>query len=348
MRNRYFPTRTRGLGLAAAALFVSATLFAGPPARVSGARSTDESLALVPADAASVAMVRFDDLRSSPLSARLFSDTDHLTVDGDAARFLDEARLNPREDVDSVVMAGLPTSGSASNILAIVEGRFDPERLAAAAQTRGATKKTVAVGTYYLLPEKSSDGNEHKSHGPTAAAFVSSHLVLGGSEAAVVAALTAHAGGGTGFASGTGLGKELGRIDRTSSAWALVDVTRYPAVQAGIDRGQSRSHGSDTASALLGAMKSVTLFSFQASIRGDGLDLTASGVTKDTDTRQLLEDSLRGVIAIWRLAIQDRQPELVPVLRQFRVSNTADAVTISGTLPGSALRSLSAKRTASR
>lgn len=346
MRNRFLPPRTKGLALAAAALFVSTSLFAGPPARLSGARSTDEALSLVPADAASVALVRFDDLRSSPLSARLFSDADHVTVDGDAARFLEDARLNPREDVDTVVMAGLPLSGSTSNVLAIVEGRFDPDRLAAAAEARGATKKTSAAGTYYLLPEKSGEGSQR--HGPTAAAFVSAHLVIGGSEAAVVAALAARSGGGTGFASGTGLGKELVRIDKTSSAWALVDVTRYPAVAAGIDHSRNRSQGSDTASALLGAMKSVTLFSFQASIHGDGLDLAASGVTKDTDTRQLLEDSLRGVIAIWRLAIQDRQPDLVPVLRQFRVSNTADAVTISGTLPGSALRSLSAKRTASR
>jgi hypothetical protein len=224
-----------------------------------------------------------------------------------------------------------------------VEGRFDPSRLSAAAEARGAVKKDASGASYYLLPEHAGSNS---NHGPSAVAFVSSHLVIGGSESAVIAALAARSGGGTGFASGTGLGSQLSRIDRTASLWALVDVARYPSFQTGIDRSQRRSQGSDTSSALLGAMKSVTFFAFQASVHGDGIDIAASGVTKDADTRQLLEDSLRGVVAMLRLAVQDKQPELVSVLRQFRVSNSGDAVTISGSLPGSALRTLTAKHTA--
>jgi hypothetical protein len=346
MRTRFHSVH-RSLGLAifpAVALLSAASLLAGPPARQSGARSTDESLSLVPADAASVAVVRLDDRRSSTLAGKLFSDADHLTADGDAARFLEDARLNVREDVDTVVSAGMPVSGSTSGVLAVVEGRFDPSRLSAAAETRGAVKKDASGASYYLLPEHAGSNS---NHGPSAVAFVSSHLVIGGSESAVVAALEARSGGGTGFASGTGLGSQLSRIDRTASLWALVDVARYPSFQTGIDRSQRRSQGSDTSSALLGAMKSVTFFAFQASVHGDGIDIAASGVTKDADTRQLLEDSLRGVVAILRLAVQDKQPELVSVLRQFRVSNSGDAVTISGSLPGSALRTLTAKHTAS-
>jgi len=239
---------------------------------------------------------------------------------------------------------GLAPSDSGSGVLAIVSGRFDPERLGAAAEARGATKTAAAGVTYYLLPEKA----ESSKHGPTAAAFVSTHLVLGGTEAAVVQALAARAAGGTSFASGGGLGAQLTRVNRSASVWALVDVTRYPAVQKGLDRGHGRSESSETTSTLLGAMKSVTLFAFQATVKGDGMDLSASGVARDPDTRQLLEDSLRGVIAMWRLAVQDKSPELVPILRRFHVDSDGDAVTISGNLPSSVLKSLSARHTASR
>ena len=47
------------------------------------AAATDDGLSLVPADAASVGVIHVADLRSSPLAARVFSDTDKLTVDGD-------------------------------------------------------------------------------------------------------------------------------------------------------------------------------------------------------------------------------------------------------------------------
>ena len=79
------------------------------------AAATDEALALVPTDAAAVGVVHVADLRTSPLAARVFSDTDHLTVDGDAAHFLAEARLNPKEDVDTVVAAGSPKGAGGSS-----------------------------------------------------------------------------------------------------------------------------------------------------------------------------------------------------------------------------------------
>ena len=60
--------------------------------------------------------------------------------------------------------------------------------------------------------------------------------------------------------------------------------------------------------------------------------------------RGLLEDSLRGVLAMWRLAVQEKSPELVSVIRRFRIDNDGDAVSIRGTLPASFLQSLSSKR----
>ncbi|MEO8432322.1 MAG: hypothetical protein ABI592_12490 [Acidobacteriota bacterium] len=332
------PLRRVRVGL----LGIAVLLLAALPA-AAALRAADDAISLVPPDAASVAVVRFNELRSSPLASRLFTDVDHMSGNGEAARFMDEANLKPREDVDTVVIVGLSPAagGTDAPVLALFEGRFDPQRLAAAATTRGASKIAGASGDYYLLPR-----NEGRHSSAAAVAFASPRLMIAGGPSAVEQALAARASGGTAFASGAGLGGQLSRIDRTSSVWALVDVTRYPSVKRGMNR--SVQGGSEAAGALIGAMKSVTLFSFQATVHTDELTLAASGVSPDADTRQLLEDSLKGVVAMWRLAVQEKQPELVSALRRFRIESSGDAVTVTGTLPGAVLRSLAEKRTAMR
>ena len=301
-------------------------------------RAGDEGLALVPADAASVAVIRLADLRTSPLASKLFSDADHMTVDGDAARFLEETHLQPTKDVDTVVIAGLaPGSSGKGGGIALFSGRFEPDRLAEAALARGATRHASAGGDYFLLPEKSGT----HSGGPNAVAFVSPSLVVAGSESAVASALAARLAGTNAFASGN-LSHHLTRVDRSSAVWGLVDVTRYPAARRSISR-EEKSAASEPSQALLGAMKSVTLLAFQATPQADALALSATGLCSDEDTRSLLEDSLRGVLAMWRLATQEKAPELVSALRQFKVSRDSEGVTVSGVLPGSVVRSLSSK-----
>src|SRR5262249_42280181 len=159
-----------------------------------------------------------------PIAARLFANADKITVDGDAARFLEEAQLNPKKDVDVVVVASRPGTGAPA--LAVFEGRFDTERLAGAAVVRGAVQKTTPAGDYHRRPEQPPGENSR----PAAVAFVSSSLVVAGTEASVAQALADRQAGGTGFDSGAGLGRELKRVDRGATVWAIVDVNAYPAV----------------------------------------------------------------------------------------------------------------------
>ena len=305
-------------------------------------RSADALLSLVPADAASVAVVRLNDLRESPLSARLFEGADHMTVDGDGGRFLEEAQLNPKKDVDTVVVAGRPSSGGKGGpTLALFEGRFDADKLARAAEGRGAVRKSGPAGDYYVLPE----GHGHHRHGdeqPGAVAFAGPNLVIAGTETAVVQALADRQAGGSGFTTGAGLGRELKRVDRGASAWALVDVARYPSLanrSAHIHVSADSVNG-EPAAAIMGVMKSVSLVAFQATAKGDALELSATGVSADAETRQLLEDSLRGLMAMWRLAVQDKAPEMVTMIRRFSVSSDAEGVSVRGTLPAAFIRSI--------
>lgn len=312
------------------------------------AARVDDALALVPADAASVGAINFADLRTSPLAAKLFADLDRVTTDGDAARFIEETRLNVKEDVDLVVAAGSPKAadGSKGDGLVIFEGRFDAARLRAAMISRGAVSVSGAFGDTLLL-------HDRKGSGDGAVALLSDHLIVAGSKNAVSQALAARASGRTAFASGTGLGRHLSRIDSGATAWALVDMTRFPMGQReghavhvkGTVNNQPvnvdvTEHGHEAPMALLSAMKSVSLVALQATAKGDALSLAVTGLSDDAETRENLEDAIRGVLAAWRMGVQDSNPDMVSVLRRFKVARDRDGVSISGTLPGSAIRAM--------
>ena len=146
--------RTRPLSL-----LLALVLFPAAVPTVAAA-STADLLALVPADSVAVGAIQLADLRSNPLTARLFADLDRTTVDGDAARFLEETKLNPKEDVDRVVVAGAPGGkGRDQAGLVLFEGRFDVERIAAALVLRGAKRVTTADGDTFLLPQNEGGGH---------------------------------------------------------------------------------------------------------------------------------------------------------------------------------------------
>ena len=195
------------------------------PALAAAAASRD-ALALVPADATTVGFVRMADLRSNPFQLRVFEETDKLSADGDARRFLEEAGLNLREDVDAFVACTTAADGQRGQTLVFFEGRFQPDRLSAAVQKRGATRQSSGGAEYFRLKEHEG-GQVHGDHAPGAVAFVSGNLVVAGSEAAVVTALADRAAGGSRFAGGQGLGRELHRVDPASTAWVLADVAKW-------------------------------------------------------------------------------------------------------------------------
>ena len=310
--------------------------FAAAAFPLAGAKPSDDALALVPTDAASAGLVRVVDLRTNPLFDRVFNETGRMSGDADAARFLAETGLNPKLDVDLVAFAGSPGRSGGGWALAAFEGRFDAAKLAAATAARGAEKKTTLGGDYFLLKDGKHDGTSHESG---AIAFVSNRLIVAGSETAVVEALSRRAAGGGGFAAGAGLGHETSRIDPKASAWVLVDMAKVPM------KGRPGSgNGDNPAMAVVSAMQSVTLVALSVTADGDALKLSASGVSGDAETRQNLEDAIRGVLAVWRMAVQEKQPDLVPVLRGFKVTQGNDSVTLSGTLPGPILLKLSAKK----
>ena len=301
--------------------------------------AADDALSLVPANAATVGMVKLGEMRTSPLSSMLFEHTDKMSADGEAQKFIAETGLSPAKDIDVLVVATSPRTalGSEADILVIAEGRFNVEKLTKAITARGAVKKNG----YLLLPEDDSD---HDGDHDAAVAFPTGSLVLAGNEHAVAAALAARANGGTNFRTAGLLGAELARIDRNATAWALVDVARAQRLTKGGTINTGKGNSGD---ALAAAIKSVSTLAVWAKDTGDALELSAFGVSSDAETLQLLEDTARGALSALRLAVKDKAPEMVSVLRRFDVTRKDDSLRIDGSIPAATLRNIMAKQRAS-
>jgi hypothetical protein len=295
-----------------------------------------DAMSLIPNDSVSVGVVRLVDMRSSPLSAALFAQTAHITNDGDSAKFLSESGLQPTKDVDVVVFATSPRTnlGSEADFLIAADGRFNVDRLTSALVARGAVKKSSAHGTYFLMPEKDA-GNGHRG----VVAFPDSSLALIGSEAAVIEALASRAAGGTTFATTSGLGRDMVRVDPHATAFVLVDVPRAQRIT-----GAPKLGGSSAQSQALGtALKNVSTVAIWATDTGDSLKLSALGLSTDAETLGLVEDTLRGALSAMRLAVQDKSPEMVSLLRKFTVTRTDNSVSISGSVPAETFKTWVAK-----
>ncbi len=314
MRNRALVALTLSLALAPAAF------------------AKNGALSLIPNDAVTVGVVHLADMRTSPLSSMLFQHTDSVTSNGDAARFLNDAGLQPSKDVDLVVVATSPRAnlGTEATVLIAAEGRFNVDRLTSALVARGAVKKNG----YFVLPDSKNDSDRKG-----VVAFPDSQLALIGSEEAVAAALADYAGAGTTFFTASGLGREAGRIDPKATAWAIIDVARASRI-ANAPHVPAR----DSSAGLTNALKSMSTIALWATDTGDSLKLNGVGVGHDAETLQLVEDTVRGALAAMRLAAQDRSPDLVNVLRKFEVTHSTDTVSISGSIPAETLKTLMAKK----
>lgn len=308
-------------------LALTASAFAGGAA--------DRLLSIVPADAASVGMVKVDAMKSSPLTARLFSEADKVSVDGEAERFFRETGLNLTQDVDTLVFAMSPRdNGTKADVLVAAAGRFDVAKLSAAAADRGAVKKMFGDRAYF------TGGESSKSDDTAAVAFYDKNLVLAGTEDAVTGALSNLAKGGSRFTAASGLAHELGRIDRAADCWVLLDVQRA-ARMAHTPKGPSSSPV--TPASLGVAIKRVSTFAMWANASDDSLAFGASAVSNDSETRAMIEDMLRGLTATWRMAAQEKHPELVSIIRGFDIENGRDAVSIEGKIPAEFLKNFAKK-----
>lgn len=303
------------LSLLTTSALLATSLFAANP----------RALEVVPSDAVSVGTIRLDSLRSSQLANRLFAETNKAGFDGEGERFLREAGLKLSDDIDTVTFAvSEPKSATDGKMLVVAEGRFDVAKLSAAVAKRGAVKKVVGGKTLFLAPKDSGDNDE------VAVSFVDKGLVLAGDVHSVTEALTALATGGTHFTQASGLAMDLSRIPSDADCWLLVDVPRSARLATGP---KAPSNAPVAKDAFAATIKNVHTVSVWGKDNGDRLSFGGTAVTPDAETRTNLNDMFRGATAAWRMAAQEKKPELVDVIRGFKIDESGDAVTITGSIP---------------
>ena len=125
-------------------------------------------------------------------------------------------------------------------------------------------------------------------------------------------------------------------MNSNASGWLLVDRTKLPEAKGSLTISSGEG---DAARNVIGAMNLVSTFTFEMMVKGDTLRLSGAGYSDDADTRELLDDALRGILAAMRIAAQEK-PEVVSAIRKFKVGSDRNAVTISGVLDGATIRML--------
>lgn len=301
-----------------------------------GLFAADPGLSLVPPDAVAVGVANLAQFRSSPIAGQLFNQADRMTVDGEGGRLLQQMGLRPSEDLDVVTFALAPSTDdrTEANVLVAFEGRFDPARIAAVMEQNGAVPKQGPDGVWFVLASESDPSEEG------AFALLNSRMIVAGSEALVKQAMAYSRQGGSSFLAAGGLAHDLDQIDPTASAWSLVDVPRIAHLRSHDWQGDSSHPGF----ALAQTLKKVSTFALWTTDDGRSMSFGAAALTTDAETRQLLEDAAKGVLAAWRLAANEKDPELVNVIRGFDVKQTARGVRLTGSISGEMLTKFQARQ----
>jgi hypothetical protein len=132
------------IGLAALFVLLSAGVFFGyhkwtirsGPARV-------EILALMPPEASAVVFIDFSELRQAPFFAQLYAWAPKPQADADYAQFVKDSGFDYERDFDRVAIA-FEKRGQDSALFAILDGKFDRQKISSYALKDGSVSKTGA------------------------------------------------------------------------------------------------------------------------------------------------------------------------------------------------------------
>ena len=298
-------------------------------AAIAGGPTVPELLPLVPQKAQVVVALDAAALRSHPLvQGWLLDHAGWRSSNGDAARFLAEAGLDPVRDVTAMVVA-FASSDSHGEPVAFFAGRFDQAALATALTARGATPVALGSVPSFRLPKQDSCG------GSMVVAQPSPELIVVGSEALVGESLGARSGRNALLDSALG----NGQVDPRAPFWAVAAVpAELRRRAAGAASGTQGDAPEPLRDALIasGVVQSVAL---QATL-DDALGLSGVATADTAENAELLRDAVKGALAAVRLRFQDTSPELVGVLRDVQVRAAGSQVTFSGAIPVALLEKL--------
>src|SRR5712692_3952456 len=101
----------------------------------------EEALALMPVDVSAVLFADFGELRQAPFIAQLYAWAPKPQADVDYAQFVKETGFDYERDIDRVAIA-LEKRGQDSAVFAVVDGKFDRQKISSFAKKDGTSVTT--------------------------------------------------------------------------------------------------------------------------------------------------------------------------------------------------------------
>lgn len=101
----------------------------------------DDALALMPLDASAILFADFDELRRAPFIAQLYAWAPKPQADAEYAQFLKDTGFDYERDLDRIAIA-VERHGRDSTFFAVMDGKFDREKISAYASKTGTVAKS--------------------------------------------------------------------------------------------------------------------------------------------------------------------------------------------------------------
>jgi hypothetical protein len=101
----------------------------------------EEALTLMPTDAVAILFADFDELRQAPFIAKLYEWAPKPQADADYAQFLKETGFDFERDLKRITIA-VEKRGQDATLFAILDGKFDRQKISAYALKNGSAVKT--------------------------------------------------------------------------------------------------------------------------------------------------------------------------------------------------------------
>jgi len=130
------------IGLVAVVVVLVAAVFFGYRKwGVQNGSAREEALALMPTDASAILFADFGELRQAPFVAKLYAWAPKPRADADYAQFVKETGFDYERDLDRMAIA-VEKRGQDSTLFAILDGKFDRQKISAYALKDGSAVKT--------------------------------------------------------------------------------------------------------------------------------------------------------------------------------------------------------------
>jgi len=271
-------------------------------------------LALLPPDATSLLGVDIEGLKGTPLY-RHIEEESRKNGRSHFDDFARETGFDPRRDVESLLAASWGGVGD-GQFLAVARGRFNVSALSGQIRTHQAIAETYR-GFEVFGPEKQQDGRQQGRF-----VFLDDRTALIGARPALLAAIDRKLGGGPSLLNNTDLLSRAHTISGSHQVWAVSD-------NPGLLVPKALPRDSSEASSFARIFSSMQNSTFALDLR-NGLDVRAASICKTPQDAKTLADAARGVVAFGRLAVSQKEPEMMTLFDGVQVEerNTALDITI--------------------